>query len=40
MYMRVEFSLAVIGIVDGTHKIRPNTPVIPVDVKKVFKAGK
>lgn len=27
-------------IVDGTHKIRPNTPVIPVDVKKVFKAGK
>ena len=29
-----------IVIVDGTHKIRPNTPVIPVDAQKVFKQGK
>ena len=27
-------------VVDGTHKIRPNTPVVPVDAKKVFTAGK
>ena len=27
-------------VVDGTHKIRPNTPVAPIDAKKVFKQGK
>ena len=27
-------------IVDGTHKIRPNTPVTPVDAKDVFKSGR
>lgn len=27
-------------VVDGTHKIRPNAPVIPVDTEKVFKPGR
>ena len=27
-------------VVDGTHKIRPNAPVIPVDAEKVFKQGR
>ena len=26
-------------VVDGTHKIRPNAPVIPVDAEKVFTRG-
>ncbi len=27
-------------VVDGTHKIRPNAPVVPVDAEKVFKQGR
>ena len=27
-------------VVDGTHKIRPGTPVVPVDAEKVFKQGR
>ena len=27
-------------VVDGTHKIRANTPVVPVDAEKVFKQGR
>ena len=27
-------------VVDGTHKIRPNVPVVPVDAEKVFKPGR
>ena len=27
-------------VVDGTHKIRPNSPVVPVDAEKVFKQGR
>ena len=27
-------------VVDGTHKIRPNVPVVPVDAEKVFKQGR
>ena len=27
-------------VVDGTHKIRPDAPVIPVDAQKVFKQGR
>ncbi len=27
-------------VVDGTHKIRPNAPVVPVDAKKVFTRGR
>ena len=27
-------------VVDGTHKIRTNTPVVPVDAEKVFKQGR
>ena len=27
-------------VVDGTHKIHPNAPVIPVDAEKVFKPGR
>ena len=27
-------------VVDGTHKIRPDVPVVPVDAEKVFKPGR
>ncbi|MBR2356435.1 MAG: efflux RND transporter periplasmic adaptor subunit [Lentisphaeria bacterium] len=27
-------------VVDGTHKIRPNAPVTPIDAQKVFRQGK